>query len=108
MVPAATEGRPGKADDGQARTREVKLACLFTQTTVDGDGYPVRDPGSCSYLATFEPAARFGQLADAEARRRGAEHIRQLVVLGAGAVWIWNLAGQLFTAATQTVDLYHP
>ena len=107
VVAAATEGRAGKADDGQARTREVKLACLFTQTRVDDDGCPVRDPGSSSYLATFDPAARFGQLVDAEARRRGAEHIRQLVVLGDGAVWIWNLADQLFPAATQIVDLYH-
>jgi hypothetical protein len=107
MVTAETEGRPGKGEDGQARTREVKLACLFTQTTADDEGHPVRDPGSSSYLATFEPAARFGQLADAEARRRGAEHIRQLVVLGDGAAWIWNLADQLFPAATQIVDLYH-
>ena len=107
MVPAATQGRPGKADDGRARTREVKLACLFTQTTLDADGRPVRDPGSSSYLATFEPAERFGRLVDAEARRRGAGHIRQLVVLGDGAAWIWNLANQLFPAATQIVDLYH-
>jgi hypothetical protein len=107
MVPAETEGRPGKGEDGKARTREVKLACLFTQTTVDDEGRPIRDRDSSSYLATFEPAARFGQLADAEARRRGAEHIRQLVVLGDGAVWIWNLADELFPAATQIVDLFH-
>jgi hypothetical protein len=107
MVPAATRGRAGKAADGKARTREVKLACLFTQTTVDQDGFPVRDPGSSTYLATFDPADRFGQLADAEARRRGSQHIRQLVVLGDGAVWIWNLADELFPAATQIVDLYH-
>jgi len=107
MVTAETVGRAGKADDGKAHTREVKLACLFTQTTLGDDGRPVRDPGSSSYLATFEPAARFGQLADAETRRRGAEHIRQLVVLGDGAVWIWNLADELFPAATQIVDLYH-
>ena len=60
MVTAETEGRDGKGEDGMARTREVKLACVFTQTTVDEDGYPVRDPGSSSYLATFEPAAGFG------------------------------------------------
>ena len=107
MIAAETEGRPGKGDDGRARTREVKLACLFTQASVDDDGRPVRDPGSSSYLATFEPAARFAQLTDAEARRRGAEHIRQLVVLGDGAVWIWNIADALFPAATQIVDLYH-
>jgi hypothetical protein len=107
MVAAATEGRPGKRPDGQAHTREVKLACCFTQTTLDEEGRPVRDPGSATYLATFEPAARFAQLVDAEARRRGAEHIRQLVVLADGAVWIWNIADELFPAATQIVDLYH-
>lgn len=107
MTAAETQGRPGKGEDGKARTREVKLACLFTQTTLDGEGHPVRDRDSSSYLATFEPAARFGQLVDAEARRRGAGHIRQLVMLGDGAAWIWNLADQLFPTATQIVDLYH-
>jgi hypothetical protein len=107
MVAAETQGRKGKAEDGKARTREVKLACLFTQTSTDDDGHPVRDPASSSYLATFEPAERFGQLVDAEARRRGSEHIRQLTVLGDGAVWIWNLADEHFPAATQIVDLYH-
>jgi hypothetical protein len=107
VVAREAEGRKGKAEDGKARTREVKLACLFTQTSLDDDGRPVRDPASTTYLATFEPAGRFGQLLDAEARRRGCEHIRQLVFLGDGAAWIWNLAGQLFPAATQIVDLYH-
>jgi hypothetical protein len=107
VVAAETEGRKGKAEDGKARTREVKLACLSTQATLDDDGRPVRDPRSSSYLATFEPAARFGQLVDAEARRRGCEHIRQLIVLGDGAAWIWNLADQHFPVATQIVDLYH-
>ena len=52
----------------------------------------MRDPGSSSYLATFEAAARFARLVETEARRRGAEHIRRFVVLGDGAVWIWNIA----------------
>jgi hypothetical protein len=107
MVAAETEGRPGKGPGGRAHTREVKLACLFTQATLDEAGRPVREPHSSSYLATFDPAARFARLVDAEARRRGAEHIRQLVVLGDGAVWIWNIADERFPAATQIVDLYH-
>ena len=69
------------------------MACLFTQATTDAHGWPVRDPGSAGYLATFAPAAGFGTLMAAEARRRGAGHIRQLTVLGDGAAWIWNLAG---------------
>jgi hypothetical protein len=104
--PAKT-ARPGLPDDGRARTREVKLACLFTQSTLDEKGRPVRDPGSSSYLASFAPASEFAPLVEAEARRRGAEHIRQLVVLGDGAAWIWNLATRILPAATQIVDIYH-
>ena len=107
MVPAETDGRAGKAEDGKARTREVKMAAAFTQTRLDDDGYPARDPGSSSYLATFAPAPEFGIMMAAEARRRGAGHIRQLTILGDGAVWIWNLAAQHFPEATQIVDLFH-
>ena len=107
MVGAAVADRAGKAADGRARTREVKLACLFTQTKIDTDGRPVRDPDSTSYLASFAPAAEFATLVHAEARRRGADDIRQLVVLGDGAPWIWNLATAILPEATPIVDLYH-
>ena len=107
VIAAETEGRDGKGADGTARTREVKLCCVFTQTAADEKGRPVRDPRSSSYLITFEPAAQFGVLMAAEARRRGAERIRQLVFLGDGAAWIWNLATRHFPQATQIVDLYH-
>ena len=107
MVAAETEGRPGKAEDGRAHTREVKMAVMFTQTCPGGENRPVRDPASSSYLATFAPAAEFGILMAAEARRRGAGHVRQLTTLGDGAAWIWNLAARHFPEATQIVDLYH-
>jgi hypothetical protein len=107
VTAAEAEGRPGKGEDGTARTREVKLAVAFTQTAAGEDGRPVRDPASSSYVATFAPAAAFGTLMAAGARRRGASHIRQMVILGDGAAWIWNLAGQHFPEATQVVDLFH-
>ncbi len=106
-VPADTAGRAGKYPDGRARTREVKLGVLFTQTSVDQDGYPVRDPGSSSYVATLQAAPHFGSLVYAEARRRGSVAAHQLIVLGDGAPWIWNLADKHFPGATQIVDLYH-
>jgi hypothetical protein len=102
-----TAGRDGKGDDGRARTREVKLAVFFTQDTLDGNGHPVRDPGSSSYIATFEPAHVFAGLVEAEGIRRGAHHIRQLTILGDGAAWIWNIATAKFPEATQVVDIYH-
>jgi hypothetical protein len=100
-------GRDGKGEDGRARTREVKLAVFFTQDKVDDEGYPVRDPGSSSYLATFEPASVFADLVEAEGIRRGAHHIRQFTILGDGAAWIWNIAAAKFPEATQIVDLFH-
>ena len=46
VVARETEGRQGKDETGKAKTREAKLGCVFTQTTVDEEGYPIRDEGS--------------------------------------------------------------
>jgi len=100
-------GRAGKGEDGRARTREVKLAVFFTQDKLDKDGYPVRDRDSTSIIATFEPASVFAGLVKAEGIRRGADHVRQLTIIGDGAPWIWNIASAKFPEATQIVDLYH-
>jgi hypothetical protein len=43
----------------------------------------------------------------AEARTRGARHVRQLTILGDGAHWIWNLASEHFPEATQVAVLCH-
>jgi hypothetical protein len=107
VTAAEAEGRPGKGEDGTARTREVKMAVAFTQTAADEEGRPARDPASSSYVATFAPAAASGTLMAAGAHRRGAGHIPQMVIPGDGAAWIWNLAGQHLPEATQVVDLFH-
>jgi hypothetical protein len=107
MTAAETAGRAGKDPDGHAHTREAKLAACFTQTKTTDDGYPIRDEHSTSYVATLEPVESFADLAHAEARRRGSEHIRQVVILGDGAHWIWNLATTRLPEATQIVDLFH-
>jgi hypothetical protein len=101
------EGRDGKGEDGRARTREAKLAVFFTQDKLNDDGYPVRDRASSSYIATFEPAATFSDLVKAEGTRRGADHVRQMTVIGDGAAWIWGIATSKFPEATQVVDLFH-
>ena len=91
-----TAGRAGEGEDGRARTREVKLAVFFTQDQLDSKGYPVRDRDSSSYVATFEPAAVFAGLVEAEGIRRGAGHVRQMTIPGDGAAWIWNIATAKF------------
>ncbi len=111
MLPSECTGRPGKdpaKHGGRAGTREVKIGCFFTQSGRDPDtGEPVQDPGSASYISTFEPAATFAVHAKAEYHRRGFDQIRQPVVLGDGAKWIWTIADEHFPAATQIVDYFH-
>jgi hypothetical protein len=102
-----TEGRAGKADDGKAGTREVKLARLFTVSRLDDDGKPVMDPGSSTYVATFAGKDALARMVEAEYLRRGGDHFRQVVALGDGATWIWAMAGKLYPQATHIVDIYH-
>jgi hypothetical protein len=102
-----TEGRPGKSEDGKAGTREIKLARLFTVSRLDDDGSPVMDPGSSSYVATFDGKAALAELVEAEYLRRGGEHFRQVVAIGDGAAWIWTMAEALYPHATHITDIYH-
>lgn len=105
VVKRETVGRHGK--DGQAKTREAKLGCVFIQTTVDKEGRPVRDEASTSYTGAIESAETFGWRLYQEAKRRGMDRAREVNVLGDGAPWIWNIAEEHFPQARQIVDLYH-
>ena len=107
VVTAETEGRTGRVEGQRARTRECKLGCVFTQTTVDNKGRPIREPDSTTYVGAIETAEEFGFRIYTEAYRRGWQWATIRVVLGDGAVWIWNLADDHFPGAIQIVDLYH-
>jgi Uncharacterised protein family (UPF0236) len=75
-----------------------------------------------SYVAAREGAAAFGDRLLGEAARRGALEIvgweggrcgaglavlRDVLVLGDGARWIWTLAAEHFGARRELVDFYH-
>lgn len=107
VVRKESEGRSGKQDGQPAHTREAKLGCVFTQTRLDEEGYPVRDQASTTYVGAIENCEEFGRRLYAEAQQRGGARAEKKVVLGDGAEWIWNQADLHFPEATQIVDLYH-
>jgi hypothetical protein len=107
VVKKETEGRKGKTDGQPAHTREVKLGCVFTQTTHDEEGFAIRDPDSTTYTGAIETAEQFGRRLYLEAWNRGWSRAEKKVVIGDGAEWIWNLADIHFPGAIQIVDLYH-
>ena len=103
----ALEGRPGKQEDGSARTRESKLGCVFTQTITGEDGEPVRDPASTSYTGTFQGCREAGILLRQEAVRRGLGRAQQVICLGDGAAWVWENRRLNFPGALEILDFYH-
>lgn len=107
MRPTELEGVKGKGQDGKASTREVKLACLFTQSDTDEDGRPVRDEDSTTYVSSFESARDFGPLVRREALRRGYARSQTTLLLGDGAAWVWELARTNFPDAINILDFYH-
>ena len=118
-VPVRTsevEGRSGKQPDGSAKTREAKLAVVWSADTADKEGRPVRDPGSATYNAAIETIATrdtdpepapFARRIIREAQRRGFDNAPRRVVLGDGAPWIWNFTSEHFPDAIQIVDIFH-
>ena len=107
VVKKETVGHQGKTEGQPAHTREVKLGCVFTQTTWDQEGYAIRDPHSTTYVGAMETAEEFGKRIYLQAWKRGWSRAEKKVVMGDGSEWIWNQAQEHFPGATQVVDLYH-
>ena len=75
------------------------------QRGTDGGGRPVITERG--YVATRRGIESFGRQLYAEALQRGLRQAETVLVLGDGAVWIWNLAGKQFKGASQRLDLFH-
>ena len=90
--------------------KEIKTGCVYTTRTrvprTRPETVEIRAEAQ-SYLASRAEAEAFGLQLWAEACRRGVTDQTDLVVLGDGAHWIWNLADDHFPQATQIVDWYH-
>lgn len=94
----------------EAQWREYKLGSVYTTTTRPSTTHPGGTEvcaQALSYVGDVAEAADFGQLLWCEAARRGVLAAREVVVIGDGAHWIWNLADEHFPGATQIVDWYH-
>ncbi len=59
------------------------------------------------YDAAREPSEQFGERVYALAASLGVEDAGEVVMLGDGAEWIWNLTAMHFPDAVQILDYYH-
>lgn len=103
----ALQGVKGRGADGQAKTREVKTGCVFTQTGLNEEGEPERDEDSTTWIASIETASEFGPKLRDEAKRRGIAKAAKVVFLGDGATWLRELARNYFPEAICILDFWH-
>ena len=99
-------GRKGRQADGSAKTHEVKVGCVFTQSPRPGLE-PLRDPDSTSYIATVKRTADFGAMLLQEARRRNLGQASEVVFISDGAAWLREIARTHFPHAIRILDYYH-
>lgn len=83
---------------------EVKAGVIY-EAQVGDDG--VDEAVKSEYVAAQESAQEFGERVYCAAAMRGVEQAREVVVIGDGADWIWNLAALHYPGATEIVDYWH-
>jgi hypothetical protein len=89
---------------------EVKLAAIYSTTSRRSRKQPDQQEVHAvahSFVTDLADAASFGARVWAEAAQRGVLEAREVVVVGDGAHWIWNLAEEYFPGAVQILDWYH-
>jgi hypothetical protein len=86
------------------RYGEAKVGMAFTTGQKEGLDTGIVSRGC---LGTLGDITVFTPRMVALGGQFGAQHAQELVVLGDGAAWIWNLARRYFPAAVQVVDLWH-
>jgi hypothetical protein len=94
--------------------REIKAGAVFraergAKRSELAPGVYVDTPAqdSLRYVARRTAKGGFGWLLYHLALQCGLQQAQQVVVLGDGAPWIWNLAAEHFPQGVQIVDLYH-
>lgn len=98
------KGVKGK-DGKEARTREVKLAALFTGCMRKGK--PCRDDDSTTYVATTARWEDFGRMARREFDRRFPLVPEKTIFLTDGGKWLRSVHDNFFPFATMILDIYH-
>jgi hypothetical protein len=109
-VPMEQEERQRKGDV----YREIKAGAVFRaergphrSELVPGVYVDTPAEDSVRYVARRTAKGGFAWLLYHLAMQCGLEQAQQVVVVGDGAPWIWNLVAEHFPGAVQIVDLYH-
>ena len=99
--------RRDEEDDGW---RDMKVGAWFVTEAKPPEGPEGEweiEAKEITYYCDILPAQGFGELMWASGFQRGAMSARELVFVGDGAEWIWNLVQEHYPQAVQIVDWFH-
>lgn len=96
-------------DENGGTWKEMKLGMAFRSKDVIKRGTKLE---SCTitnkeYVTYFGEVGKFKELIFAAAVRAGYGRVKNVVVIGDGAHWIWNLCDECFPDAVRILDYYH-
>lgn len=95
------------ADENGSTWKEMKVGLVFYDRDVikrGNDSYMITKK---EYVTYFGSVNEFKKMLFAAAARAGYGKIKEVVVIGDGAQWIWNACEELFPDAVQILDYYH-
>ena len=96
-------------DENGGTWKEMKLGMVFRSKDIIKRGTKLE---SCTitkkeYVTYFGEVGKFKELLLAAAINAGYGTVKNVVVIGDGAHWIWNLCDECFPGATQILDYFH-
>ena len=97
-------------DDAEHRWRDLKIGAWFEaagKPPTSPDGEWSIQAKNIRYYTDICPASEFGNLVWSSGVAQDAQLAQELVMLGDGADWIWNLVSTYFPKAVQILDWFH-
>lgn len=94
-------------DENGSTWKEMKLGLIFCDKDVIKRGDENHIITKKEYVSYLGSVSEFKKVVFAAAARAGYGKIREVVVIGDGAQWIWNMCEELFPDAVQVLDFYH-
>lgn len=94
-------------DENGTTWKEMKLGLIFCDKDVIKRSDESHIITKKEYVSFFGSANEFKKFVFAAAARAGYGKMKEVIVVGDGAQWIWNMCEELFPDAVQILDFYH-
>lgn len=94
-------------DNNGSSWKEMKLGLIFSDKNIIKTGSDSCIITKKEYIPYFGSVNEFKKFLFVAAAKAGYGKLKEVVVIGDGAQWIWSMCGELFPDAVQVLDFYH-